>query len=86
MKIKKYGANWCAACIELEAQLKALNLDFEAINTDKFPNILKERNTNEIPFVDIFDDSGKLLGTIKGCPDSSSELLEEINKILNKNA
>lgn len=84
MKVIKYGAEWCAPCKDLETYLNLLKIEFSSVDTDKHPEILEERKLNTIPFLDICDDSGKLLGTIKGCPNNESELLNKINKILVK--
>lgn len=85
MKVIKYGAKWCSPCKDLEMFLNFLKISYTSVDTDENPEVLEERHTNTIPFLDICDDSGKLLGTIRGCPDSSSDLLEKINKILAKN-
>lgn len=85
MKVIKYGANWCTPCKDLDKMLSALGIEFKFVDIDKEKIVLAKKGLNSIPFLEIYDDSDKLLGRVIGCPDSTTILKNKINKILEKN-
>ena len=76
MKIIKYGAEWCGPCRTLSKILKDSGVNYEEIDVNKNPDILKEKEITEIPYVEVLDDSGKIILTYKD--GFTSEILEEL--------
>lgn len=84
MKIVKYGADWCTPCKEIEKYLNILGIEFETIDIEKSKMSFAKKGLNSIPFLEIYNDSGKMLGRVIGCPDTATELKHKIDKILAK--
>lgn len=78
MKIIKYGADWCGPCRKLSKILNESGVDYEEVDINENPEILESKEITEIPYVEVLDDSGKIILTYKD--GFTSEILEELKK------
>ena len=78
MKIIKYGADWCGPCRKLSKILKESGVNYEEVDINKNPEILESKEITEIPYVEVLDDSGRIILTYKD--GFTSEILEELKK------
>lgn len=85
MKILKYGADWCGPCRNMSNILKENFSNYKEIDVDEHPEFLTEKHINNIPYIEIVDDSDNILYSHIG-PLTKDELNSTLKALSLKNA
>jgi len=57
VKVKKYGAEWCAPCKATTINLKDSGVEFEEIDIDKNEDVIEEKGIVNIPYLEFYKDN-----------------------------